>query len=98
METRVCKCCGKELPISEFSKNKFGITSVCKTCNSENRRKAAILRHQKEKIDFKQEVQEAKMLRLSQFTPRELMEELKRRGFDGELTYTEVKKVKLSEI
>ena len=27
---------------------------------------------------------------LSEFTPRELMEELRRRGYDGEITYTEV--------
>ena len=30
METKVCKCCGKELPLNNFSKNAFGYTSVCK--------------------------------------------------------------------
>ena len=41
METKVCKCCGKELPLNNFFKNVFGYTSVCKECNSMNRRIAA---------------------------------------------------------
>lgn len=98
METKVCKCCGRELPIGDFYVNVTGVTSVCKACNSENRRKAALNRHKKEKQDLESEINNAKIMRLAQFTPRELMEELKRRGYDGELTYTEVRKIKLSEI
>lgn len=41
METKICKCCGKELPLNNFSKNAFGYTSVCKECNSMNRKIAA---------------------------------------------------------
>jgi len=34
--------------------------------------------------------------RLSEFTPRELMLELKRRGYEGELAFVEVHKIDLS--
>lgn len=35
METKICPKCGKELPVSEFSKNskaKDGLQSQCKSC------------------------------------------------------------------
>lgn len=41
METKKCKQCGKELQIQEFSKNAYGYTSICKSCNSHNRSEAA---------------------------------------------------------
>lgn len=53
METKVCKVCGQELPLSEFKKT-TGST------NSE----------------------------LAKFTPRELIEELKSRGYKGKLYVT----------
>lgn len=53
METKVCKVCGQELPLSEFRKSPF-------TTNSE----------------------------LAKFTPRELIEELKSRGYKGKLYVT----------
>ena len=91
METKVCKCCGKELPLNNFSKNAFGYTSVCKECNSMNRKIAAKKRQQ-----IKQQAVDAvnaRALRLEDFTPRELMQELKRRGYELEMTYTEVHKI-----
>ena len=39
-ETKMCVDCGKELPISQFSRNKVGILSMCKSCNSERRKKS----------------------------------------------------------
>nr|DAQ19308.1 MAG TPA: restriction endonuclease [Caudoviricetes sp.] len=91
METKFCKCCGKELPLNNFSKNAFGYISVCKECNSMNRRIAAEKRQQ-----LKQQAVDAvnaRALRLEDFTPRELMQELKRRGYEFEMTYTEVRKI-----
>lgn len=88
METKVCKCCGKELPIEHFVRNAFGHTSVCKECNSKNRKVAAQKRQQ-----LKQQAVDAanaRALRLQDFTPRELMQEIKRRGYEFEITYTEV--------
>lgn len=91
METKICKCCGKELSLNNFSKNAFGYISVCKECNSMNRRIAAEKRQQ-----LKQQAVDAvnvRVLRLEDFTPRELMQELKRRGYEFEMTYTEVHKI-----
>ena len=89
METKVCKCCGKELPIAEFAvrgikgmKGERKVTNLCKSCMAEkvaNGRNKAI--------------NNAKVMRLRDFTPRELMEELKRRGYEFEITYTEVHKI-----
>lgn len=31
-ETRVCKCCGKEKPITEFYKRGHGYRTICKMC------------------------------------------------------------------
>lgn len=96
METKVCKCCGKELPITEFSKNGFGYTSVCKSCNHNNRVVAA----EKKKTQKQQTINalNARQLRLHDFEPRELMAELKRRGYEGKLTYVETHVIDLSTI
>lgn len=92
-ETKVCKCCGKELPITEFRKGKASgvefVVSVCKTCM----RNKLIDGHAKRKLQkvksHEQELAEAKIMRLSDFTPRELMAELKRRGYEFKMEYTE---------
>jgi hypothetical protein len=96
METKVCKCCGRELPVTEFSKNAFGFTSVCKECNVQNRKDGAKKRNQ-----LKQQAIDAinaRNLRLQDFTPRELMEELKNRGYDGKLRYVQVQEIDLSKL
>lgn len=96
METKICKCCGKELPIEDFYKNGFGVTSVCKECHTKRAKEG-----KEERKRLKQQAVDAinaRNLRLSDFTPRELMEELKRRGYDGKITYTRVEEIDLSKI
>lgn len=34
METQICHCCGKELPISQMYRNQWGYTDLCKSCFS----------------------------------------------------------------
>lgn len=95
-ETRVCKCCGTEQQIGNFVKNVFGYTSVCKTCNSKNRKLA-----KQKQSQLKQQALDAvnaRNLKLSDFTPRELMAELKRRGYDGKITYVETHTIDLSAL
>lgn len=78
METKTCKCCGKTLPIEEFSKNKCSLDGyfyVCKTCRSTNISNGS-----------KQAKRQLTLKSLDQFTSRDLMLELKRRGYDGILT------------
>ena len=88
--TRVCSCCGNELPISEFQINREGNPiSVCKACMTRKR----VESHERKKKERKAKVEEEKnairQMRLSQFTPRELMSELKKRGFEFEMKFTE---------
>lgn len=94
METKICKCCGRELPIEDFSRNHFGPTSVCKDCNHNNRSKARmnyVARKKANEPSIEQQVEQAKNMRLEEFTPRELILELKRRGYTGKLTYTQIR-------
>jgi len=91
METRICKYCGNELPLENFAKNGFGYTYVCKECNSKNRKAAKKLLAEKKKQE--ENAVNARNIRLSDFQPRELMEELKRRGYEFEMTYVEVHKI-----
>ena len=102
METKICKKCGRELPVSNFRKGRANgvefITSICTECISALQ-KAGRAKNKAEKKKSQQDlVEDAKKMRLSEFTPRELMQELKRRGYEGELTYTEVHKIKLEDI
>ena len=81
METKVCKRCGKELPVENFKTSRFGTrVSVCTDCANKKRRANA-----EEKRRKKIEDDGA----LGCFTPRQLMQELARRGYRGKLTYTQ---------
>ena len=80
VETKVCTRCGKELPLSMFhidSRMKGGLKNQCKECKA---------MEAKERIKEKKEAKEASPL--SAFTPRELLSELSRRGYKGEVYYT----------
>jgi hypothetical protein len=80
--TKVCKKCGRELPVYEFYKadtNKDGLLGHCKECHKsqmKDRGKAA------RKTLAENETP------LSTFTPRELIEELRKRGYKGTLYVT----------
>lgn len=84
METKVCKVCGKELPINEFGVNnrsKDGHTNKCKSCVQKLRKNLfGGITQQGVKATFK----------ISDFTDDMLFAELRRRGFTGELRYSKV--------
>lgn len=86
--TKVCSRCGRELPIDNFAKNaksKDGRLSICKECRS-----AAISAgYAKKRKNMSLPVKgvEGGNPELARFTPRQLIEELRSRGFEGELTY-----------
>lgn len=93
-EVKKCKCCGRELPLSEFHKTGFGVTNTCKECVVKKQKEGRAAK--KKDRDFEQEIANAKKMRLSDFTARDLMEELANRGIDGEMsipktTYTKVR-------
>ena len=85
--TKVCPKCGRELPTSEFNKasrSKDGLQCWCRACQHEAQKSVPRIK----------DVRDGNPL--SAYTPRQLMAELKRRGYDGELFY--VQKIKLSTI
>lgn len=97
METRICKVCGRELPIENFKANpRYGHASVCNECVTKKR----MATHEKksEVNILREQLGGARNLRLSDFTPRELMSELSRRGYEGTITYTETHTINLGTI
>jgi ribosome-binding protein aMBF1 (putative translation factor) len=95
---KTCKCCGRTLDISNFKKGRWGYVSVCLDCDKKHRaeKRQARLDEQKQKVENVRA--ENRQLCLADFTPRELMAELKRRGYEGNLTYTETHTIDLSKL
>ena len=93
-EKRTCKVCGRELPVVDFSKNMRGYTHVCRECA--NAKKRDTWAKKSKDRDLEKELSEAKTLRLQDFTPRELMTELARRGYRGKLKYVHIEEIDLS--
>jgi hypothetical protein len=87
--TKKCKKCGMELPISEFYRNRRefdGHSPYCKVCHKESmeksRHKKKDSSHSMNKIFLNPD--------LAKFQPRELIAELRARGYSGELSYKQV--------
>lgn len=95
---KTCRCCGRELPISNFKKGRWGVVSVCNECDKQHRaeNKQSRINRAKQKIEDVRA--ENRQLCLADFTPRELMEELFRRGYRGKLEYTETHTIDLSAL
>ena len=85
--TIICKECGRELPESSFKMTRWGThAQVCNECASTKCTKTK--RAKRESATTQQ-----RELRLKDFTPRELMQELARRGYEGKLTFVEVHEI-----
>lgn len=86
METKKCTKCKRELPVSEFWKNaskEDGLQDYCKHCGKEyikNRKTSTSPASNLRKVYSNPD--------LAKFTPKQLMEELRSRGYSGELKYT----------
>lgn len=84
-KTKVCSSCGKELPLEKFNRHgrsKDGYTHECIECIGR--------RHLSQKSDA--------LNPLAKFTARELMHELHNRGYEGDITFIQVHKIKLSDM
>lgn len=89
-ETKVCKCCGRELPINQFAtniKSKDQRQSVCRECMSE-KQKAAHANGRRGKAKANYAEPKAVNPELAKFKARDLIEELAARGYKGTLEYT----------
>lgn len=80
METKVCKVCRQELPLSEFKKSPFTTNGIatCNKCVNDKIKKTKLLNRARSNSNSE----------LAKFTPRELIEELKSRGYKGKLYVT----------
>lgn len=102
METRTCSCCGKEKPIESYKnigKRNGGVSvlTVCNECMRKKQDEGRAIAKVKKQQKVAQEVVDARILRLQDFTPRELMTELHRRGYEGVLKFTRVEQIDISK-
>ncbi len=88
METKKCPHCGRELPLSEFycSRITGKAYTYCKSCSKEIKRKELIKKKERKEQDLAQH-------RLEGISARELILELRRRGYKGELVFQQKVKI-----
>ena len=102
METKICRKCGRELPTENFFKNhtcKDGVDTICKECKNayqkewqkKNKEKKKLQAKENERIEFEKMYKIYTNRELAKVTPRELMLELKARGYTGDLLFQEIK-------
>jgi hypothetical protein len=88
-QTKVCSKCGRELPIENFTRGRYGPTSVCKECKAEIMRRNAKKKEDKVEIrvaEFDSKQGAVSMLGL--VTDDQLMTELQAHGWSGTLSKT----------
>lgn len=84
MEMKKCAKCGRELPLKEFgilSRNLDGRNQYCKDCVNKWQRDSYAKRKAKEDGIDNQPPMGGGIEELKQFTPRQLLKELKSRGY-----------------
>ena len=84
---KVCKVCGQLLSIDNFkhhARSKDGYKNICNSCFNKNRTKQF---NNKNILGI---TDPSHISELSKFTPQELIDELKRRGYNGTLKYTQI--------
>ena len=85
-ETKTCPKCGRTLTINNFYKRSNGtLYSHCKECVKANNRKYRNTPPDSENP-------------LSTFTPRQLMQELVRRGYAGKLKLVTINEIDLNKL
>jgi len=90
IETKVCRECGMEHPITMFKLTQGGRrSSVCTPCVTRKLKETYRKKREARHLTAEEALEKARRQRIEEFTARELMEELARRGYKGKLEYTE---------
>ena len=90
-DKKSCMCCGQIKTLDHFKMTRWGTrTNVCTECANQKARDNKIHKQQEQEMAKAREdaKKSERQKMLEQYTPRELMNELARRGYTGELTYT----------
>lgn len=90
-KTKVCSKCGRELPLSEFYTNNRtpdGLQYYCNECMRKAQNNRSVINNTDDDSDSE----------LSKYTPRQLMEELKRRGFTWDYMVEPQRKIYYNKI
>ena len=85
--TKKCKACGRALPVSEFGKHwksKDGYRNVCKSCDGVHETQIACSTAE---TVVRRSI-EGGILSLKGINAKDLIEELRYRGYKGKLVYT----------
>ena len=96
METKICSKCKQEKPLEEFNKSSTsadGLQYVCKECMAVYNKQRSEEKKKKKDVIIQNDHTLKKVYsnpELAKFHPRELIAELKARGYSGELRYTQV--------
>lgn len=110
METKICTKCGRELSVDMFHKkstSKDGLQNYCKECHNETVRKSYHKRKMKRnaldnveiiKVGASNASKVYSNPELARFTHRQLMEELKARGFRWEYMLEPQRKIMYDKI
>lgn len=92
METKICKECGRELPVEMFKLSRWGErVGVCTECAVKKARANKVKKQYDAEIkQARENARKSERQRtLEQFTPRELMSRLAELGYEGKLTFVQ---------
>lgn len=102
-KTKLCLRCKQQKSIDSFytsCKTKDGYQCYCKSCQKElgKLRRLRLKTKAQETAELKFQITQSTQSALANATPRDLMQELVRRGYTGTLQKTEIKTIDLSKI
>ena len=81
-EKKICQECGRELPLEEFARNRWGYTNICKDCMKAKKAGKPIEKATAEVEPY--EEPKADLVGLLQLaSDNELVTEMRRRGWSG---------------
>lgn len=102
-QTKVCNCCGRELPVDQFGKHaktKDGLQPICKECRSKKSKAAHVKKNVTpeviEKLEeledtvnsYAEKIKDHPWPNLSGFDDEDLIHELSDRGWTGRIVKT----------